>query len=30
MTVSLNKKVPAFSRPATGEKSWKLSDAAGR
>ena len=30
MTVSLNKKVPAFSRPATGDKSWKLSDAAGK
>ena len=30
MTVSLNKKVPAFSRPATGGKSWKLSDAAGK
>ena len=30
MTVSLNKKVPAFSRPATGGKNWKLSDAAGK
>jgi thioredoxin-dependent peroxiredoxin len=30
MTVSLNKKVPAFSRPATGGETWKLSDAAGR
>ena len=30
MTVSVNKKVPAFSRPATGGKSWKLSDAAGK
>ena len=30
MTVSLNKKVPAFSRPATGGKTWKLADAAGK
>ena len=30
MTVSLNKKVPAFSSPMTGGKSWKLSDAAGK
>lgn len=30
MTVSLNKKVPAFSSPVTGGKNWKLSDAAGK
>src|SRR5687767_9127732 len=30
MTVSLNKKVPAFSRPVTGGKTWKLADAAGK
>jgi peroxiredoxin Q/BCP len=30
MTVSLNKKVPAFSSAMTGGKSWKLSDAAGK
>jgi thioredoxin-dependent peroxiredoxin len=30
MTVSLNKKVPAFSSPVTGGKTWKLSDAAGK
>jgi thioredoxin-dependent peroxiredoxin len=30
MTVSLNKKVPAFSRPTTGGNTWKLSDAAGK
>jgi thioredoxin-dependent peroxiredoxin len=30
MTVSLNKKVPAFSSPATGGQNWKLSDAAGK
>jgi thioredoxin-dependent peroxiredoxin len=30
MTVSLNKKVPAFSRPATGGKTWKLADTAGK
>ena len=30
MTVTLNKKVPAFSGPATGGKNWKLSDAAGK
>jgi thioredoxin-dependent peroxiredoxin len=28
--VALNKKVPAFSRPATGGKTWKLSEAAGK
>jgi thioredoxin-dependent peroxiredoxin len=28
--VSLEKKVPAFSRPVTGGKTWKLADAAGR
>jgi thioredoxin-dependent peroxiredoxin len=28
--VTLNKKVPAFSRPATGGKTWKLSEAAGK
>jgi peroxiredoxin Q/BCP len=28
--VALNRKVPAFSRPATGGKTWKLSEAAGR
>ena len=28
--VSLEKKVPAFSRPVTGGKTWKLGDAAGR
>lgn len=28
--VSLDKKVPAFSRPATGGKTWKLGDSAGR
>lgn len=27
MSVVLNRKVPAFSRPATGGKNWKLSDA---
>lgn len=27
--VSLEKKVPAFSRPATGGKTWKLADQAG-
>ena len=30
MTVSLNKKVPAFSSPVTGGKTWKLSDASGK
>jgi thioredoxin-dependent peroxiredoxin len=30
MTVTLNKKVPAFSSAVTGAKSWKLSDAAGK
>ena len=30
MTVSLNKKVSAFSSPATGGKNWKLADAAGK
>ena len=30
MTVSVNKKVPAFSSDVTGGKSWKLSDAAGK
>lgn len=29
-TVAIGKKVPAFSRPATGGATWKLSDAAGR
>jgi thioredoxin-dependent peroxiredoxin len=29
-TISLDKKVPAFARPATGEKNWKLADAAGK
>ena len=29
-TATLGKKVPAFSLPATGGKTWKLSDAAGR
>ncbi|MGH8189419.1 MAG: peroxiredoxin [Steroidobacteraceae bacterium] len=28
--VTLDKKVPAFSRPATGGKTWKLSDGAGK
>lgn len=28
--VTLNKKVPAFGRTATGGKTWKLSEAAGR
>lgn len=28
--VTLDKKVPAFARPATGGKSWKLADAAGK
>jgi thioredoxin-dependent peroxiredoxin len=28
--VTLNKKVPVFSRPATGGKTWKLSEAGGR
>jgi peroxiredoxin Q/BCP len=28
--VTLNRKVPAFSRPATGGKTWKLSEAAGK
>jgi peroxiredoxin Q/BCP len=28
--IILNKKVPAFSRPATGGKTWKLSEAAGK
>jgi len=28
--VTLDKKVPAFSRPATGGKTWKLSEAAGK
>jgi peroxiredoxin Q/BCP len=28
--VAVGRKVPAFSRPATGGKSWKLSDAAGK
>jgi thioredoxin-dependent peroxiredoxin len=28
--VSLNKKVPAFSRPVTGGKTWKVGDAAGK
>ena len=28
--VSLEKKVPAFARPATGGKNWKLGDAAGK
>jgi peroxiredoxin Q/BCP len=28
--VTLNKKVPAFTRPATGGKTWKLSEAAGK
>jgi peroxiredoxin Q/BCP len=28
--VTLDKKVPAFSRPASGGKSWKLADAAGK
>ena len=30
MAVTLNKKVPAFSRPASGGKTWKLADAAGK
>ena len=30
MTVSLNKKVPAFASPVTGGKTWKLSEAAGK
>lgn len=30
MSVTVNKKVPAFSSPVTGGKSWKLSDAAGK
>ena len=29
-TVAVDKKVPAFSRPATGGKNWKLGDAAGK
>src|SRR5690349_1586763 len=29
-SVSVGKKVPAFSLPATGEKNWKLADAAGK
>jgi len=29
-TVVVDKKVPAFSRPATGDKNWKLVDAAGK
>ena len=29
-TVALDRKVPAFSLPATGGKQWKLADAAGR
>jgi peroxiredoxin Q/BCP len=29
-TVTLDRKVPAFSLPATGGKPWKLGDAAGR
>src|SRR5262245_43742854 len=29
-TVALEKKVPAFSLPATGGKNWKLADAAGK
>jgi peroxiredoxin Q/BCP len=29
-TVSLDRKVPAFSAPASGDKKWKLADAAGR
>jgi thioredoxin-dependent peroxiredoxin len=29
-TVSLDKKVPAFSRPMTGGGAWKLADAAGK
>jgi thioredoxin-dependent peroxiredoxin len=29
-TVSLDKKVPAFARPATGGKDWKSGDAAGK
>jgi peroxiredoxin Q/BCP len=29
-TVSLDRKVPAFSLPATGDKKWKLADASGR
>ncbi len=28
-TVAIDKKVPAFSRPVTGGKTWKLSDAKG-
>ena len=28
--VTLDRKVPAFSRPATGGKTWKLSEAAGK
>ena len=28
--VSLDKKVPAFARPATGGKTWKLADQAGK
>jgi thioredoxin-dependent peroxiredoxin len=28
--VTLDKKVPAFSRPATGGKTWKLSEGAGK
>jgi peroxiredoxin Q/BCP len=29
-TISLDKKIPAFSRPVTGGGQWKLADAAGR
>jgi thioredoxin-dependent peroxiredoxin len=28
--LALNKKVPAFNRPVTGGKTWKLADAAGK